>query len=89
MAARPCVKSRDEGTVRNKAIYLALGCVATCWAYRIEQTESAKFWLQVANDLKLVECRISRLPWWMVSRVSPRRSTPCFPRPRSGPASCT
>ncbi|WP_338861667.1 IS256 family transposase (plasmid) [Mycetohabitans rhizoxinica] len=51
------VKVRDEGTVKNKAIYLALGVrrdgtrdVLGLW---IEQTEGAKFWLRVVNELKL------------------------------------
>jgi putative transposase len=50
------VKVRDEGTVRNKAVYLAIGLrcsghkeVLGLW---IEQTEGAKFWLQVMNELK-------------------------------------
>jgi len=50
------VKVRDDGVVRNKAIYLALGIlpdgtrdVLGLW---IEQTEGAKFWLKVFNDLK-------------------------------------
>jgi len=50
------LKIRDEGTVRNKAVYLALGIDATgrkdvlgLW---IEQTEGAKFWLKVFNDIK-------------------------------------
>ena len=50
------VKVRDEGVVRNKAIYLALGVlpertrdVLGLW---IEQTEGAKFWMKVVNDLK-------------------------------------
>ena len=50
------VKIRDEGIVRNKAVYLALGfgrdgCkeVLGLW---IEQTEGAKFWLKVMNELK-------------------------------------
>ena len=50
------VKIRDEGQVRNKAIYLALAVlpdgtrdVLGLW---IEQTEGAKFWLKVFNDLK-------------------------------------
>lgn len=50
------LKIRDEGTVRNKAVYLALGIdahgrkdVLGLW---IEQTEGAKFWLKVFNDLK-------------------------------------
>ena len=50
------VKIRDNGVVRNKAIYLALGVlpdgtrdILGLW---IEGTEGAKFWMQVFNDLK-------------------------------------
>jgi transposase-like protein len=50
------VKIRDEGVVRNKAVYLALGVdadgqrdVLGLW---IEQTEGARFWLKVVNDLR-------------------------------------
>ena len=50
------VKIRDEGTVRNKAVYLALGVAADgtkdvlgVW---IEQNEGAKFWLKVMNELR-------------------------------------
>jgi putative transposase len=50
------VKIRDEGTVRNKAIYIALGMrpdgtkdVLGLW---IEQTEGAKFWLRAMNELR-------------------------------------
>ena len=50
------VKIRDEGFVRNKAIHIALGIlpdgtreVLGLW---IEQTEGAKFWLRVMNELK-------------------------------------
>lgn len=50
------LKIRDEGSVRNKAVYLALGIradgrkeVLGLW---IEQTEGAKFWLKVFNELK-------------------------------------
>jgi putative transposase len=50
------LKIRDEGTVRNKAVYLALGIDASgnkdvlgMW---IEQTEGAKFWLKVFNELR-------------------------------------
>ena len=50
------VKIRDEGVVRNKAVYLALGVrtdgtkeVLGLW---IEQNEGAKFWLLVMNELK-------------------------------------
>ena len=47
---------RDEGLVRNKAVYVALGVAADgtkdilgLW---IETTEGAKFWLKVMNELK-------------------------------------
>ena len=50
------VKIRDQGTVRNKAVYLALGIrtdgikeVLGLW---IQQTEGAKFWLLIMNELK-------------------------------------
>jgi putative transposase len=50
------VKVRDEGTVRNKAVHIALGVrpdgikeVLGLW---IEQTEGAKFWLPVMTELK-------------------------------------
>src|ERR1700721_739265 len=49
------VKIRDEGTVKNKAVYLALGIqragtkeVLGIW---IRQSEGAKFWLGVMNEL--------------------------------------
>jgi putative transposase len=49
------VKIRDEGTVRNKAVYLALAIgrdgtkeVLGLW---IQQNEGAKFWLGVMNEL--------------------------------------
>ena len=45
------VKVRDEGTVRNKAVYLALGIrpdgTKEPLGMWIEQTEGAKFWLRV------------------------------------------
>jgi len=50
------VKIRDEGTVKNKAVYLALGVlpdgtkdILGLW---IEQSEGAKFWLKVMTELK-------------------------------------
>jgi transposase-like protein len=55
------VKIRDEGTVRNKAEYLALGVlrhgtreILGLW---IEQTEGAKFWMNFLSDLKSRECQ--------------------------------
>jgi putative transposase len=51
------VKIRQEGVVRNKAVYLALGVqrdgtrdILGIW---IENTEGAKFWMKVFNDLKI------------------------------------
>ena len=50
------VKIRDEGMVKNKAVYVALALnpdgekeVLGLW---IEQTEGAKFWLKVISELK-------------------------------------
>jgi len=54
------VKIRDEGVVRSKAIYLALGVrtdgsrdILGLW---IEQTEGAKFWMKVFTDLQARGC---------------------------------
>jgi putative transposase len=54
------VRIRDEGTVRMKAVYLALGIrtdgsrdILGLW---IEQTEGAKFWLKVFTDLRARGC---------------------------------
>jgi len=50
------VKIRDEGMVRNKAVYLAIGI--RCSGYKeilglwIEQNEGAKFWLSVMTELR-------------------------------------
>ncbi len=55
------VKIRDEAVVRSKAVYLALAVVPDgtrdilgIW---VEQTEGAKFWLKVFNDLKTRGCQ--------------------------------
>ena len=55
------VRIRDDGVVSNKAVYLALGIQADgqrdvlgLW---IEQTEGAKFWLKVFNELKTRGCQ--------------------------------
>ena len=55
------VKIRDEGTVRSKAVYLALAIlpdgsrdILGIW---VEQTEGAKFWLKVFTDLQTRGCR--------------------------------
>ena len=55
------VKIRDEGTVRSKAVYLALAIlpdgtrdILGIW---VEQTEGAKCWLKVFTDLQTRGCR--------------------------------
>lgn len=54
------VKIRERAVALSKAVFLALGARADgsrdilgLW---IEQTEGAKFWLKVCNDLKLRGC---------------------------------
>jgi len=54
------VKIRENGVVRNKAVYLALGVLADgtrdilgIWT---ENTEGAKFWMKVFNDMKTRGC---------------------------------
>jgi putative transposase len=54
------VKIRENGVVRNKAVYLALGVLGDgtrdilgIW---IENTEGAKFWMKVFNDMKTRGC---------------------------------
>src|ERR1035437_2600160 len=50
------VKIRNEGTVNNRAVYLAIG--VRCSGHKeilglwIEQTEGAKFWLRVMTELR-------------------------------------
>ena len=54
------VKIREDNVVRSKAVYLALGVlpdgskdILGIW---IENTEGAKFWMKVFNDLKTRGC---------------------------------
>lgn len=50
------VKIRDEGVVRNKAVYLALGITREgtkeVLGFWIQQSEGAAFWLRVMSELK-------------------------------------
>ncbi|ESZ05511.1 hypothetical protein X735_32225 [Mesorhizobium sp. L2C085B000] len=80
------VKVRDEGFVRNKAIYIALGILPDggketlgIW---IEQTEGAKFWLRVMNELE--NRGVADILIAVVDGMEgfPRRSTP-YSRKRS------
>lgn len=92
------VKIRDEGLVRNKAVYVALALnsegekdVLGLW---IEQTEGAKFWLKVMNELKTrgvndvliaVVDGLKSLPRRRPGAF-PRRSARSFRSPRCKPA---
>jgi putative transposase len=78
------VKVRDEGMVRNKAVYLGLGVrpdgtkeILGLW---IEQTEGARFWLRVLNELR------NR---GVADVASPKRSPRPSRTPWCRPASCT
>ena len=50
------VKIRNEGLVKNKAVYVALALNSdgekSVLGFWIEQAEGAKFWLKVVNELK-------------------------------------
>lgn len=86
------VKIRDEGSVKNKSVYLAIGIrcsgdkeVLGIW---IEQTEGAKFWLRVMNDIRnrgTEDILIAVIDGLKASR---RRLKPCFHKLVSRRASC-
>jgi putative transposase len=68
------VKIREDAVVRNKAVYLALGVlpdgtrdILGIW---IENTEGAKFWMKVFNDLKTrgVNGKLRRLGYRQLER---------------------
>ena len=87
------VKVRDEGTVRNKAVYIALGVRADgtkeilgLW---IEQTEGAKFWLRVMNELKNRGVEDVLIAVVDGLKGFPEAITAVFPDARSRPASST
>jgi putative transposase len=86
------VKIRDEGVVRNKAIYLALGVrrdgTRDVLGLRIEQTEGAKFSLRVANYPKLRGVQDILIAVVDGLKASRNLSIPCFPKRPSRPASC-
>ena len=87
------VRIRDEGTVRAKAVNLALGIapdgtkdVLGLW---IERTKSARFWLRVMTELKSRAVEDVLVAVVDGSKASPRRSPPSSLRRRCKPASCT
>lgn len=62
------VKIRDDGGASNKAVYLALGVQADgqrdvlgLW---VEQTEGARFWIKVFNELKTPGCQDILIAAW-------------------------
>ena len=86
------VRIRDEGTVRNKAVYLALGVAADgtrdvlgLW---IEQNEGAKFWLKVMNELRNRGVEDVLIAVVDGLKGFPEAITAVFPRPACRPASC-
>ena len=93
------VKMRDEGLVRNKAVYLAIG--VTCMGRKevlglwIEQTEGAKFWLSVMNELKargvadVLIAAVYAVHAWTACVAFRMRSRRCFRRRLFRPASFT
>ena len=87
------VKVRDEGFVRNKAIYIALGVlpdgtkeILGIW---IEQTEGAKFWLRVVNELKTRGVQDILIAVVDGLKGFPRPLPPFSRRPSFKPASST
>jgi putative transposase len=85
------VKVRDEGTVRNKAVYVALGVrpdgtkeVLGLWT---EQTEGAKFWLRVMKELRdrgVLDILIAVVDGLKGFWLSPAAGWPRSPVPRRG-----
>ena len=84
------VKSRQDGSIRNKAVYLALGInlegekeLLGMW---LGETEGAKFWLSVFNELKtrgVQDCFIACVDGLKglpeaIETVYPRIRTPRF-----------
>ena len=85
------VKIRDEGLVKNKAVYVALALdaegtkhVLGLW---IEQTEGAKFWLRVMAELKNRGVEDVLIAVVDGLKGFPDAITAVFPRRRSRPAS--
>jgi transposase-like protein len=86
------VKIRGDGVVSNKAVYLALGIQADgqrdvlgLW---IEQTEGAKFWLKVFNELRTRGCRDILIAVVDGLKGLADASARHTPGPRYRPASC-
>ena len=81
------LKIREGGTVQRRALYLALGVtldgdrdVLGMW---FQETEGAKFWMQVLTDLKTRGVQDILIAASTASPGSPRRSRRSSPRPPS------
>lgn len=79
------MKIRDEGFVRNRAVYIALGILPNgteeilgIW---IEQTEGTKFWMRVMNELRNWGVADILIVVFVVSVDFRGRSMRCFPSP--------
>ena len=86
-------KIRDEGMVRNKAVYLAnvVNCASPkeilgLW---IEQTEVAKFWVRVMVEIRNRGKTDIPIAVVDVPKGVPEVITPCCRIPSSRPASST
>ena len=86
------IKIRDEGVVKNKAVYLALGMnvdgIKVVLGLWIEQTEGAKFWLRVMTELKNRDMADLLIAAVDGLKGFPEAITSVFPQARSKPASC-
>ena len=87
------LKIRDGGTVIRKACYPAMAItldgdreVLGLW---FQETEGAKFWMQVLTELKARAWPTSSSAVLTASKGSPKRSKRSSRRPRCRPASCT
>lgn len=84
---------RNEGLVRNRAVYLAIG--VRCSGHKggrglwTEQIKGAKLWLRVMHGFKVRG--LSDILTAVVDgpKAFPRQSRPCFQKPSPRPTSST
>jgi putative transposase len=87
------LKIRDQGSVRNKHAYLAVGVgiggIKETLGIWLEPNEGAKFWLRVISELKARG--VEDILVFSVDGLKgfPRRSRPSTPTRSCRPASCT
>ena len=87
------LKIRDQGSVRNKHAYLAIGVgidgIKETLGIWLEAHEGAKFWLRVISELKAAASRTSSSSPSTASKASRRRSRPSTRTRSCRPASST